>query len=259
MPVDSQQHYSGTELMICLVGRLMENRQMAFIGTGIPMLAASLAKKLHAPRLATVFEFGGTDPVLDRLPLNVGAQQTFHRAVAATSLSEVMEAAQRGFLELGFVGAAQVDRYGNLNTTVIGDHDRPRVRLPGSGGGCDIGALCWRTVAILADHSPKRFVEKVDFITTPGYLDGPGAREKAGLPKGTGPYRVVTPLAMMDYDGVTRMMRLHSLNPGVTLEEVVRNTGFELGLPERIGTNPPPTAAELRTLRREVDPHRLYI
>lgn len=259
MPVDSQLHYSGTELMICLVARLMENGQMAFIGTGIPMLAASLAKKLHAPGLATVFEFGGTDPVLDRLPLNVGAQQTFHKAVAASSLAEVMEAAQRGFLELGFVGAAQVDPYGNLNTTVIGGHDRPKVRLPGSGGGCDIGSLCWRTVAILADHSPKRFVENVDFITTPGYLHGPGAREKAGLPGGTGPYRVVTPLAMMDYDGTTKRMRLHSLNPGVTMDEVQRNTGFELKLPEKIGGNPAPTAAELRTLRNEVDPHRLYI
>jgi glutaconate CoA-transferase subunit B len=232
---------------------------MAFIGTGIPMLAASLAKRLHAPGLAAVFEFGGTDPVLDRLPLNVGAQQTFHRAAAATSLAEVMEAAQRGFLELGLVGAAQIDPFGNINTTVIGGHRRPAVRLPGSGGGCDIGALCWRTIALLADHSAKRFVEKVDFITTPGFLGGPGARERAGLPSGTGPWRVVTPLAVMDFDERTRRMRLHSLNPGATLESVQRSTGFELLIPKKVGRNSPPGAAELRVLRRQVDPHRLYI
>ena len=251
--------YSGTELMICLVARIMENGKMAFIGTGIPMLAASLAKKLHAPDLAAVFEFGGTDPVLDRLPLNVGAQQTFHRAVSATSLAEVMEAAQRGFLELGFVGAAQIDPYGNINTTVIGDHLRPRVRLPGSGGGCDIGALCWRTIALLSEHDTSRLVEKVDFMTTPGYLDGPGARERAGLPEGTGPYRVITPLAVMDFDEQTKRMRLHSLNPGVSVEDVRTNTGFELLIPDIVGSNPPPTAEELRVLRKEVDPDRLYI
>jgi glutaconate CoA-transferase subunit B len=245
--------------MICLVARLMENGKMAFIGTGIPMLAASLAKKLHAPRMEAVFEFGGTDPVLDRLPLNVGAQQTFHRAVSAISLADVMEAAQRGFLELGFVGAAQIDPYGNINTTVIGEHSRPKVRLPGSGGGCDIGALCWRTVILLAEHDAKRFVEKVDFITTPGYLDGPGAREYAGLPGGTGPYRVVTPLAVMDFGECSKRMRLLSLNPGVTIEDVRKNTGFELVIPEKAGINPPPTPEELRVLRKEVDPQRLYI
>jgi glutaconate CoA-transferase subunit B len=245
--------------MICLVARLMENGKMAFIGTGIPMLAASLAKKLHAPRMEAVFEFGGTDPVLDRLPLNVGAQQTFHRAVSAISLAEVMEAAQRGLLELGFVGAAQIDPYGNINTTVIGGHSRPRVRLPGSGGGCDIGALCWKTVVLLAGHDVQRFVENVDFVTTPGYLDGPGAREKAGLPEGTGPYRVVTPLAVMDFDETSKRMRLLSLNPGVSLEDVTKNTGFELIIPATVGSNPLPTEKELRILRKEVDPHRLYI
>jgi len=237
----------------------MENGKMAFIGTGIPMLAASLAKRLHAPKMEAVFEFGGTDPVLDCLPLNVGAQQTFHRAVSAISMADVMEAAQRGFLDIGFVGAAQIDPFGNINTTVIGEHARPKVRLPGSGGACEIGALCWRTVALLAEHDKKRFVENVDFITTPGYLDGPCARERAGLPQGTGPYRVVTPLALLDFEESSRRMRLRSLNPGVSIEDVRRNTGFELVIPENVGSNPPPTPRELRVLRKDVDPHRLYI
>ncbi len=251
--------YSGTELLICLVARLMENRKMAFIGTGVPMLAAALAKRHHAPGLMAVFEFGGTDPVLDSLPLNVGAQQTFQRGIAAVSLAEVMEAAQRGFLEYGFLGAAQIDPYGNLNTTVIGDHARPRLRLPGSGGGCDIGALCWKTIALVPDHSPRKFVERLDFRTTAGYLDGPGSRERAGLPRGSGPYRVVSNLAVLDFDERSRRMRLHSLNPGVTVEKVQENTGFELVMPERAGRNAPPTREELRLLRTEVDPHRLYI
>ena len=245
--------------MICLVARFMENGKMAFIGTGIPMLAAALAKRLHAPGMEAVFEFGGTDPDLDCLPLNVGGQQTFHKAASAVSLADVMEAAQRGFLDMGFVGAAQIDPFGNINTTVIGGHARPNVRLPGSGGGCDIGALCWRTVALLAEHDKKRFVEKVDFITTPGYLDGPGARERAGLPAGTGPYRVVSPLAIMDFDLSSRRMRLLSLNPGVTVEDVAGNTGFDLVIPKVVGNNPPPTQRELRVLRKDVDPHRLYI
>ncbi len=251
--------YSGTELLICLVARLMENRKMAFIGTGVPMLAAALAKKHHAPGLMAVFEFGGTDPALDALPLNVGAQDTFWRGISAVSLAEVMEAAQRGFLEYGFLGAAQIDPHGNLNTTVIGDHARPTVRLPGSGGGCDIGALCWKTIALVPDHNVRKFVSRLDFVTTAGYLDGPGSRERAGLPRGSGPYRVVSNLAVMDYDEGTRRMRLHSLNPGVTVESVRRSTGFPLAVRDDVGHNGPPTPEELRILRKEVDPRRLYI
>jgi len=232
---------------------------MAFIGTGVPMLAAALAKKHHAPGLMAVFEFGGTDPALDALPLNVGAQQTFRRGISAVSLAEVMEAAQRGFLEYGFVGAAQIDPFGNLNTTVIGEHARPKVRLAGSGGNCDIGALCWKTIALVPNHNLRKFVDRLDFRTTAGYLDGPGARERAGLPRGTGPFRVVSNLAMMDYDGNSKRMRLHSLNPGVTPEQVQENTGFELMVADKVGHNAPPTREELRILRTEVDPHRLYI
>jgi glutaconate CoA-transferase subunit B len=254
-----KEAYSGTELLICLVARIMENRKMAFIGTGVPMLAAALAKKHHAPGLMAVFEFGGTDPALDSLPLNVGAQQTFQRGVSAISLAEVMEAAQRGFLEYGFLGAAQIDPFGNLNTTVIGEHARPKIRLPGSGGGCDIGALCWKTIALVPNHNPRKFLEKLDFRTTAGYLDGPGARERAGLPRGSGPYRVVSNLAVMDYEEGTGRMRLRSLNPGVTVEEVRRMTGFELVIPKKVGRNAPPSRKELGILRKQVDPHRLYI
>ena len=250
--------YNQTELLICIASRQMEDRTSAFIGTGIPMLAAALAQKTHAPNLMPVFEFGGTGARLEELPLGVGGSRTFYKALAASSICDVMEAAQRGLIMYGFVGGAQIDPYGNLNSTVIGDHDKPKVRFPGSGGANDIGSLVWRTIAIMK-HDARRFVEKVDFVTTPGYLTGAGAREKAGLPKGTGPSRVVTDLALMGFDDTTKRMKVLALNPGVTLEQVKENTGFELVIPEKVGENEPPTEEELRILREEIDPTKLYI
>lgn len=206
----------------------------------------------------TVFEFGGTGAILEELPLGVGGSRTFNKALAASSICDVMEAAQRGLIMYGFVGGAQIDPYGNLNSTIIGDHDRPKVRLPGSGGANDIGSLVWRTIAIM-QQDKRKFVEKVDFITTPGYLTGPCAREEAGLPPGTGPYRVVTDLALMGFDDKTKRMKLLALNPDVSVEQVVENTDFTLIIPDKVGKNEPPTDEELRILREEIDPKKLYI
>lgn len=250
--------HNPTELLICLAARLMEDGTTAFIGTGIPMLAAALAQKMHAPNLVPVFEFGGTGGSLQDLPLAVGEARTFYKAAAASGICEIMETAQRGFVEYGFLGGAQIDPYGNLNSTVIGDHDRPKVRLPGSGGANDVGSLCWRTIAIMR-HDRRRFVPRVDFVTTPGYLKGPGAREAAGLPPGTGPFRVVTDLALLGFDEDSKRMMLLALNPGVTQQQVVDNTGFELVVPDDVRRNAAPTPEELRVLREEVDPNRLYI
>ena len=250
--------YKPAELLICTASRLMDDNSTAFIGTGIPMLAASLAQRMHAPNLVAVFEFGGTGAILEELPLAVGGESTFHRAIAAAGICDVMETAQRGFIEYGFLGGAQIDPYGNLNSTVIGDFRHPTVRLPGSGGGNDVGSFCWQTIAIMR-HDKRRFVEEVDFITTPGYLNGPGARESAGLPPGTGPYRVVSNLAVLGYHPGTMRMMLLATQPGVTMEDVVNNTGFELVIPDQIESNPPPTIEELHILREEVDRDRYYI
>ena len=253
-----ERPYTKTELMICVAARLFQDGTTAFIGTGIPMLAAMLATKTVAPSLVPVFEFGGTGAILEKLPRAVGESRTFHKGLVASGICDTMETAQRGFIDYGFLGGAQIDGYGNLNSTTIGDHDHPKARLPGSGGGNDVGSLCWMTVAIM-QHDQRRFVPKVDFVTTPGYLSGPGAREAAGLPRGSGPINVVSTLALMDYDRDTCRLRLVATHPGVTTSDVIANTGFELIIPGQVGVNEPPSAEELRLLREEIDPERFYI
>jgi glutaconate CoA-transferase subunit B len=254
----SELDYNPSELLICTASRLMEDETTAFIGTGIPMLAASLAQRRQAPNLIAVFEFGGTGAILEDLPMAVGEARTFHRALAASGICDTMETATRGFIDYGFLGGAQIDPYGNLNSTVIGPHHPPKVRLPGSGGANDVGSLCWQTIIIIR-HSPRSFVQKCDFVTTPGYLTGPGARERAGLPPGTGPLYVVSTLALMGFDDETKRMKLLKTQPGVTVDHVIAETGFELIIPGELGLNAPPSTEELRILREEVDRDRLYI
>jgi glutaconate CoA-transferase subunit B len=166
--------------------------------------------------------------------------------------------AQQGLVDYGFLGAAQIDKYGNLNTTVIGDYDKPKARLPGSGGANDLGSLCGKTITLMR-HDTLRFVEKLDFLTTPGYLNGPGSRESAGLPRGTGPYRVITQLAVMGFHERTKEMKLISVHPGVSVDYVLENTGFRLLVDEGVGETKPPTEIELKLLRREIDPAGIVI
>jgi glutaconate CoA-transferase subunit B len=222
------------------------------------MLAASLAQRRQAPNLVPIFEFGGMGAILEDLPMAVGEARTFHRALHASGICDTMETAARGFIDYGFLGGAQIDPYGNLNSTVIGPQRAPKVRLPGSGGANDVGSLCWRTIIIIR-HSRRSFVPKVDFVTTPGYLTGPGAREEAGLPPGTGPLYVVSTLALMGFDDETKRMKLLRTQPGVSVDEVLAETSFDLLVPDEVGPSEPPSAEELRILREEVDRDRLYI
>jgi glutaconate CoA-transferase subunit B len=176
----------------------------------------------------------------------------------ATSLDFVMGSAQQGFIDYGMLGAAQIDAYGNINTTVIGPYDRPKARLPGSGGANDAGSLCWRTIIVMQQDA-RRFVKKLDFLTTPGYLDGPGGRERAGLPEGTGPYRVVTQLGVMGFDEATKRMKVISLHPGVSVEDMKANSSFDLIIPPAPEVTEPPTPEEVRILREEIDPVRIVL
>jgi glutaconate CoA-transferase subunit B len=244
--------------MACAAARVLEDGKSVFVGTGLPIIASMLAQKLHAPNLLIMFEAGGVGPQIPTIPISVGDSRTFYRGVMAASMDYVMCCAQLGHLDYGFLGAAQIDPYGNLNTTVIGPHDRPKVRLPGSGGANDLGSLCWRNIVLMRQDT-RKFVEKLDFLTTPGYLTGPGAREEAGLPSGTGPYRVITQLGVMGFDDATKRMKLLSVHPGVTVAEVKENTGFELIIPPNVTTTDPPGEEELRLLRGVIDPARIVI
>ncbi|MDA0831670.1 MAG: 3-oxoacid CoA-transferase [Planctomycetota bacterium] len=251
--------YTRMELMICAASGLLADGAVVVVGTGAPCAAAMLAQKTSAPNLTLLFEAGGVGPQLPRMPISVGDSRTFYKGLMATSMADIMETCQRGLVDYTFLGGAQIDQYGNLNSTMIGsDYHKPRVRLPGSGGANDLGSLCWN-VMVITPHDRRRFVEKVDFITTPGYLNGPGAREANGLPPGTGPYRVITDLAIMGYCDETKRMQVVSLHPGVTWDEVQNQTGFELLKPTASRITSLPTPEQLRVLRDEVDPRRYII
>jgi glutaconate CoA-transferase subunit B len=251
--------YNAMELMICCAARLLEDGKVVAVGTGVPCAAAMLAQRTTAPNLVILFEAGGVAAQLPTMPISVGDSRTFHRAAMATSMADIMETCQRGLVDYTFLGGAQIDAYGNLNSTMIGtDYSRPKVRLPGSGGANDLASFCWR-IFVVTNHDRRRFVDKLDFLTTPGYLTGPGAREAAGLPPGTGPYRVITDLAVLGYHDQTRRMQVLSLNPGITLDQVRKATGFELGVKAPLETTTPPSDRELQILRDEVDPHRFVI
>ena len=250
--------YNSMELMICVAARLLEDGSTVGVGTGAPCAAAMLAQKTRSPELYVIFEAGGMAPQLPAMPISVGDSRTYHKALMATSMSRVFDACQRGMVDYTFLGGAQIDAYGNLNSTVIGDFAKPKVRFPGSGGANDFASLCWNTIVMTAQNT-KRFVEKLDFVTTPGYLTGPGAREAAGLPGGTGPYKIITDLAVLRFNDDSKRMEVESLHPDITFDEVQANTGFELGRAETVGQTEPPGENELKILREEVDPDNYVI
>lgn len=246
--------YNDMEMMIVAAARELENGATAAVGTGAPCAAAMLAQKTHAPDLVILFEAGGISPQLVEMPISVGDSRTFHWASKAGAMGDVMDACARGNVDYTFLGGAQIDRYGNLNSTLIGtDHQKPKVRFPGSGGANDFASLCWRTM-VMTVQDKRRFVEKLDFMTSPGWLDGGESREKNGLPKGTGPYRIITNMAVMDFEPVSKRMRVISVHPGFCFDDVQNECGFELLCAGIILNTPVPTDEELRILRDEVDP-----
>jgi glutaconate CoA-transferase subunit B len=249
---------TATELLAVMGARELADHQTVFTGVGAPMLATALAQRTHAPHLTMVVEGGIIGPHWKPgwLPISTNEMRAAYRAQALPAITDVFLLAQRGFLDVGFIGGAQIDPYGNLNTTVIGDYDRPRVRLPGSGGANDIISLC-RQVIILTVHERRRFVAKVDFVTSPGHLGGGDARERSGLLFGA-VSRVVTTLGVFDFEPESRRMRLAAVHPGVTVDDVRASTGFEFPVAEPLRTTAPPTEDELRLLR-ELDPARQFL
>jgi len=251
--------YNAMELMICVSARNLEDGATVVVGTGAPCAAAMLAQKTHSPNLCIMFEAGGVAPILPSMPISVGDSRTFHKAIMASSMPDIMETCQRGMVDYTFLGGAQIDMYGNINSTMIGDnHAKPKVRFPGSGGANDLASLCWRTMMMTPQDS-KRFTSKIDFITSPGYLQGGNSRYEAGLPKGSGPYRIITNMAIMGFDEDSKRMKVLSIYPGYTRKDVQDNCGFELLWADRLDETDPPHADELRILREQVDPHRYII
>jgi glutaconate CoA-transferase subunit B len=249
--------FSTLELMAVCGSRQIRNGDVVFIGTGLPLIAAMLAKKTHAPKAKIVYEAGFIDSNAKDIALSIADSRLGYQAAAAIGLIETLGLMlQGGHVDVGFVGAAQIDEYGNINTTYIGSFDRPTVRLPGSGGGNDIISSAKRIVVIMT-HEKRKMVKKLDYLTSPGFLDGPGAREKAGL-LGGGPSLVVTNLCQMDFDPETKRMRLATIHSGVTAQQIVENSGFDLIVPSNVPETELPTHEELRLLR-EIDPTGIYI
>jgi glutaconate CoA-transferase subunit B len=240
---------TSEEVMIVAGSRLLLDDRAVFAGVGAPLIASVLAQRLHAPHLMIILEGGFVGPrmVPGKLPISTNEMRAAHGAVMHTGISDVFLYGQRGFFDYGFIGAAQIDRFGNVNTSIIGEADRPTVRLTGGGGANDIASSC-REVFVMTRHEPRRFVERVDFVTSPGFLDGAGARERAGLLLGR-PSRVVTDLAVMGFHPETKRMTLSALQPGVDMDDVVRNTGFELEIPTSVTQLEPASELELETLR----------
>ena len=249
---------TANELLAVMGARALRDGTTVFAGVGAPMMAAALAQRTHAPGLTMVVEGGIVGPEWKpgELPISTNEMRTAFRAQMLPGITDAFLLAQRGFLDVGFIGGAQIDQYGNLNTSTIGPYARPTVRLPGSGGANDIISLC-REVMILTVHEKRRFTERVEFITSPGYLSGSESRRTSGLLFG-GVSRMVTTLGIFDFEPASRRMRLIAVHPGVSPEDVQANTGFEILVSDALTTTDPPTAKELDILRM-LDPKRQFI
>jgi glutaconate CoA-transferase, subunit B len=246
--------YSAAEMMIVASARQLEGERVCFVGVGPPNIACNLAKRTVAPELELVYESGVFGAVPARLPLSIGDPTLVSGSLQVTSMFELFAFyLQAGLIDVGFLGASQIDRFGNINTTVIGGYDNPTVRLPGSGGACEI-AINARKVFVIMPQSARSFVERIDFRTSPGHPAG--GRPQGWL--GSGPSVVVTGLGVYRFDDRSGEMYLSSLHPGISAEEVRENTGWDLKVPDEAERTPPPTAEELRLVREELDPQGAY-
>lgn len=249
--------YSASELMTINAARLLRDGDVVFVGVGLPNLACNLARRTHAPNLMMIYEAGviGAQPA--RLPLSIGDPTLVSGALAVCSMYDIFGFyLQRGNVDVGFLGGAQIDRFGNINATVIGDYAHPKVRLPGSGGSMEIAAWANRCY-ILTPHQKRRFPEKVDFRTSAGFLNGKTERDTANL-RGKGPQAVVTDLGILEPDETGELV-LTALHPGKTVDQAKENTGWNLRSASVIRTTEPPTADELLILRTELDPTGIYL
>ncbi len=249
--------YSPSEMMIVAAARALAGVRTVFVGVGLPNIACNLAQRTVAPELELIYESGVYGARPRRLPLSIGDPALVTGALSVCPIIDLFGLyLQGGRVEVAFLGGAQIDRYGNLNTTVIGDYAHPKVRLPGSGGACEI-AIHARQVFIIMRLSRRSFVERMDFLTSPGHLGGAGERERLGMP-GRGPQVVVTDKCVFRFDPATGEMVLVSIHPGFTLDDVRAEMGWEPRVSPDLRETEPPTAEELRLLREELDQQGIY-
>lgn len=244
------------EMVAYNLSRQIEDNQVVYIGTGIPMVGALLARKTHAPNITMVFESGGQDPLEGDMPWSVGCPFTFRKSPMTMEMSASFGQCSVGYVDIAFQGGAQIDMYGNVNTSVIGSYEDVQSLLPGSGGGNDLGSLTEKSV-LVGLQTPDRFPEKVDFITTPGYLEGGNSRKEAGLLGG--PIAVITQVGVYDFEPESKKMRLIAINPGMDTEMANNLCGFELLVADEIKTIDPPPDDVLEILRNDVDPRGVFI
>ncbi len=252
-----QPAYSSSELLCINAAHLLRDGDVVFVGVGLPNLACNLARRTHAPNLNMIYEAGVIGARPNRLPLSIGDPTLVSGSAAVCSMYDIFSLyLQRGNVDVGFLGGAQIDRFGNINATVIGAYDQPKVRLPGSGGSQEIAAWANRCY-IITPHQKRRFPEKVDFRTSVGFLGGRAEREAAGL-RGGGPQAVVTDLGILEPDENGELI-LTALHPGKTIEQACANTGWDLKIAPVLRETAAPTIEELRMLREELDPQRIYL
>jgi glutaconate CoA-transferase subunit B len=249
--------YTSPELLTINAARLLRDGDRVFVGVGLPNLACNLARRTHAPNLLMIYEAGVIGAQPERLPLSIGDPTLVSGALAVCSMYDIFAFyLQRGNVDVGFMGGAQIDRFGNINATVIGDYDHPKVRLPGSGGSMEIAAWANRCY-LLTPHSKRRFPIKLDFRTSAGFLSGRAERQAMKL-RGGGMLAVVTDLGIMEPDETGELV-LTALHPGVTVDQACENTGWELKVAQELNTTLPPNPEELRILREELDPQGIYL
>lgn len=257
MSVAADLGYSKNEIMIAASARGLAGVRNCFVGVGLPNIVCNLAQRTVAPELQLVYESGVFGARPERLPLSIGDPTLVSGSTAVTSMFELFAYyLQAGLIDVAFLGGAQIDRYGNLNTTVIGDYAKPKVRLPGSGGACEI-AIHARQILVIMRQAPRSFVEKLHFRTSPGHSGDPEHDRARGW-WGSGPTSVVTDLGTYGFDEATGEMTLLTMHPGVTLDQVRESMGWDPKIAEDLGETPAPTAEELRLLREELDPDGSY-
>ena len=247
------------ELMVIEASRHISDGDVVLVGTGMPMVAALMALKSHAPNMCYVVETGPIAPEVIPTPISVSDPRVMYRAARVGSLLESLGGVlHRGLVDVGFIGGAQIDQFANVNSTLIGDRARPKVRFPGSGGANDVASHA-KKVLIITRHERRRFPNHCDYVTSPGYVDGPHGRKRVGLPTPYPDVVVVTDMTVMSIDKTKGRLRVDKLMPGVSLDDLLENTGFEPIQPPSIETTEEPSPAELRVLREEVDPGNLYV